>query len=67
MNSRYQYIVTFLALRDSIAVQALAMAVMLIAPLPLLRRWPWLVYGYAGLLVVLAYGAVLAGVLTDAH
>lgn len=65
MTNRYQYIVTYLALRDSIAVQTFAMAVMLVAPFPLLHRWPRLVWTYAIILTALGYALVALGVIVD--
>lgn len=66
MTSRYQYIVTYLTLRDAIAVNLLALTGVLLSPLAA-ARWlpPFARRIHIGLVGVFVYGLFVAGVIHD--
>lgn len=64
--TRYQYIVDFLQLRDTIAVNALLLSLMLIAPFGFARWIPERgLQIYTALVVVLVYALAIVGVIHD--
>jgi hypothetical protein len=65
--TRYDYIVSFLAMRDFAAVNFLLLALTLAAPLAVLWRWPKLQAVYVVLVFALVYGLTAWGVLHDLH